>query len=349
MNIVVLAGGLSPERDVSLSSGSRIAGALRERGHAAVLVDLSADLELPEAAQTGLFDHPGQACPVSVPETAPTPEELASLRAGRTGGLFGKGVLSLCQKADVVFLALHGEDGENGKVQACFDLLHIRYTGSGSLPCALAMDKALAKLVMGASGIKTPMGVLLNDKEAGPAGVADRVGFPCVVKPVSGGSSIGVAIVRDLAELEQAVSQAARYDASVLIEEYVSGREISVGILNGEALPPIEIRPREGFYDYRNKYQPGLTEEICPAPLSSGDTRKLQNMAVEAHHALGLGDYSRIDFIRTEAGEFFCLEANSLPGMTPTSLLPQEAGAVGISYPQLCETIARAAQGRTFW
>lgn len=248
---------------------------------------------------------------------------------------FGPGVLSLCKAADVVFLALHGADGENGKVQAAFDLFGIRYTGTGYLSSALAMDKGLSKDLLEAAGVPAPKGKMLvrgMDQEKELEGIA----LPVVVKPCCGGSSVGVSIVREPKELEDALEEAFRYEKNVIVEEYVEGREFSVGVIDGEALPVIEIAPIEGFYDYKNKYSQGATVETCPAELSEEQTARMQRYAEEGARALGITGYARLDFLMKKNGDMYCLEANTLPGMTPTSLLPQEAKAMGMDFGQLC-------------
>jgi D-alanine-D-alanine ligase len=202
------------------------------------------------------------------------------------------------------------------------------------------MDKSLSKLIFRAAGVATADFTVIRSGERPYA-----VSFPCVVKPCSCGSSVGVSIVENEKELNEALSLAEKYEGKILIEDKIEGREFSVGILNGKALPAIEIRPKEGFYDYERKYQSGLTEEICPAPLNTEEASRLADSALKAHRALGLGSYSRIDFIKdNKTGKFICLEANTLPGMTPMSLLPQEAAAAGISYDALCEMIATSAK-----
>jgi D-alanine-D-alanine ligase len=250
-------------------------------------------------------------------------------------------VLKLCQSADVVFIALHGAMGENGQIQAVFDVMGIKYTGTGYIGSLLAMDKDLTKKLIRQAGIPTAEWIIY-DASMSMQNVTDRIGLPCVVKPCSAGSSIGVSIVKDAGELEKAVLTAKRVGTDILIEKMIPGREFSVGILDGKALPVIEIIPKEGFYDYKNKYQPGLTNDICPANLSENDTRRVQDAALKAHEVLRLGTYSRIDFIQDVSGEFICLEANTLPGMTPTSLIPQEAMALGIGYEDLCNLIVNA-------
>jgi D-alanine-D-alanine ligase len=257
--------------------------------------------------------------------------------------LVGPHVIDLCRQADLVFLALHGAEGENGKVQALFDLYGIHYTGSGYIGSLLAMDKDLAKRMLVQSGVPTPEWILLDLATTGEQALPAEIGFPCVVKPCSSGSSVGVSIVNDESEFQTALTLASQYESQILVEKMIKGREFSIGILDGEALPVIEIIPKTRFYDYQNKYQAGMTDEICPAELEPETSSLMQALAVKAHHALRLGFYSRIDFLLDAQGDMFCLEANTLPGMTPTSLLPQEAQAVGISYRQLCEKIAAAA------
>ena len=235
----------------------------------------------------------------------------------------------------MVFLALHGADGENGKVQAAFDLFGIRYTGTGYLSSALAMDKGLSKDLLEASGVPAPKGKMLV-RGTDYTEEIEQIMLPVVVKPCCGGSSVGVSIVRDPKELEQALSEAFSYEENVIVEEYVEGREFSVGVIDGEALPIIEIAPVEGFYDYKNKYSEGATVETCPADLTPQQTEKMQRYAVEGAKALGITGYARLDFLMKENGDMYCLEANTLPGMTPTSLLPQEAKAMGMDFGQLC-------------
>jgi len=242
-----------------------------------------------------------------------------------------------------VFLALHGAMGENGQIQAAFDVLGIKYTGTGYIGSLLAMDKDLSKRLLRQAEIPTAEWLVFTDDSISIEYVIEKIGLPCVVKPCSAGSSIGVSIVHNIEELQKAVSVAKKFESNVLIEQMISGREFSIGILNGKALPVIEIIPKEGFYDYKNKYQTGLTQEICPANLSENDTGRAQSLALRIHDILRLGAYSRIDFILNEKKEFICLEANTLPGMTPTSLIPQEALADGISYIELCNRIVHLA------
>lgn len=343
MKIVVLAGGLSPERDVSLSSGVMATNALIERGHQAILVDLFMGVEtLPEPVSAA-FENIKPVEAYAVPKTEP---DINAIRASRKGGYsaeIGNGVVELCRAADIVYIALHGGCGENGSLQAFLDLSDIRYTGSASIGCALAMDKHVTKRLLLDAGVPSPAGRLYR---RGDVIEYDSVPIPCVVKPVTGGSSIGISIVRDRAELGKALETAFDCEDRILIEEYIKGRELSAGVLNGEPLPLIEIIPKSGFYDYRNKYQPGQTEEIVPGRFDKATTERVQALAVKAADALGLSVYTRIDFLIAENGEPYCLEANTLPGMTPTSLFPQEAAAVGIDYPSLCDKIVRLSMDK---
>lgn len=337
VKIAVICGGLSNERDVSLSSGAGIARALREEGYAVALADLFLGLEeLPDPLDA-LFTDDSRALDLSVAETAP---DLAALRAMRPNqGPVGPHVLELCRAADIVFLALHGEEGENGKLQAFFDIHGVRYTGSGYLGSAVAMNKALTKTLLRAAGVPVADSVTVRRGVA----AAEVPWLPCVVKPCSGGSSVGTTIVRTPAEYAPALDLAFRYEDSVLVEQFISGRELTVGILDGKAMPVTEIIPKSGFYDYKNKYQPGMTEEPCPAPITAEQTADIQALAEKVYGVLGLEAYGRVDFIMGGDGTFYCLEANTLPGMTPTSLVPRMGAAMGMSYGQLCVRLIQAS------
>ncbi len=268
----------------------------------------------------------------------PDTSKIKAMREGDPEVFFGPHVIDICQQADIVFLALHGENGENGKLQAAFDLFHIRYTGTDYVSSALAMDKRLTKKLFCYHQIPTPRYVLVREGEPAP-----EAEYPCVVKVVNGGSSVGVYIVNDREEYLAAMRDALRYSGDILIEEYIKGREFTVGVIAGEALPVVEIAPKEGFYDYKNKYQAGSTVETCPANLSSEKTKELQDIAVRAYHALGICTYARFDFMMDEKENLYCLEGNTLPGMTPVSLIPQEAAAIGVDFAGLCEWIIRVS------
>lgn len=345
MKIVVLAGGLSTERDVSFKTGEMVTKALRENGHQVILLDVFMGYSDKEEDLTGIFDR-AEAVSVKVaaiPETAPDLEKVKAQRKDQSDNFFGPNVIELCRMADIVFMALHGENGENGKIQAAFDLFGIRYTGTGYLGSALAMNKGMAKQLFLENGIPTPRGTSLKRGEDAAKIETCGIHFPCVVKPCSGGSSIGVSIVHDKAEYEQSLKEAFRWENELVIEEYVKGREFSVGVIDFQALPIIEIAPVEGFYDYKNKYKAGSTVETCPAELSEQITKEMQGYAEKVAEVLGLNTYSRTDFLLDEEGRIFCLEANTLPGMTPTSLLPQEAKVTGVDFNQLCEKLIESS------
>ena len=333
MKIAVVCGGLSNERDVSITSGSCVARALREKGHKVVLLDLYYGYSGEYNDPAELFEREQEDLRYSVREETP---DIDKIIAEGDGSRIDKNVIEICRAADIRFLALHGEDGENGKVQATFDMFGIRYTGSGYLGSALAMNKELSKVLFRHSGIPTPAGIVL---EKGAESYED-VGFPCVVKPCSGGSSVGTSIVYSRDEYDAALEFAFRFEARVLVERYVKGRELTVGVMDGRAMPVIEIIPKSGWYDYKNKYQAGLTEELCPAPLSPEDTDRVQRLAERVAEALMIDVYCRADFLMDESdGQLYCLEANTLPGMTPTSLVPQMGAAQGMDFGEVCEKI----------
>ena len=338
MKIVVLAGGLSTERDVSFSSGSMVYKALKQNGHQVIMLDVYLGYE---GDTNGIFekDIDWAAKVGAVTEKNPDLEAVKKLRKDGGRNFFGPNVITLCQDADVAFLALHGENGENGKVQAALDLMGVRYTGTDYLSSAICMDKGLTKDMFALFEIPTPAGIKLKKNEEDKR----EVPFPCVVKACCGGSSVGVAMANNEEEYESAKKEAFLYDDEVVIEQYIKGREFSVGVMDGKALPVIEIAPLQGFYDYKNKYQAGSAVETCPALISDEKTKEMQHYAEKAFRVLRLKNYARMDFMMNEQEEIYCLEANTLPGMTPTSLLPQEAVAAGISFNELCEMIIAAA------
>lgn len=341
MKIVVLAGGLSPERQVSLVSGENICRALRGAGHRAVLVDMFLGLESRGAPLDALFDAPDGLCgQAEIRTEAP---DLAAVRASRrdqSPSLFGPGVLEICALADVVFLGLHGECGEDGRVQAAFDLLGIRYTGSGYLASGMAMNKAVTKQVMEHAGILTaPWRELIYTASDIPR-LTEELPLPCAVKTINGGSSLGVALPDTRGELAAALEEMLTYGGHVIVEPKLTGRDITVGVLGDRYLPAVEMIPQSGsYFDYAAKYQSGCSQEVCPAPITDEQWRGMGEATLRLHRALGLRAYSRADFILDAEGRAWCLEINTLPGMTPGSLLPKEAAAAGVSYAQLCERI----------
>lgn len=348
MKVIVLAGGTSTERDVSLISGSMIYNALKKRGHQAVLLDVYLGYS---GNITDIFERDVDWSKdiAAIAEENPNLERIKAMRPDGRKNFFGPNVLELCREADAVFMALHGANGEDGKIQACFELMGIPYTGTDFVSSAMAMDKGVSKDIFAAHGIPTPAGFRLRQGERKSAvkGAPERkIDFPCIVKTCCGGSSVGVCIARAEAEYERALDEAFRYGDEVIVEQYIEGREFSVGVMDGQALPVIEIAPKQGFYDYKNKYQAGSTVETCPADLEPEKAAEMQRIAERVFAALRMKSYARMDFMMSREGEIYCLEANTLPGMTPTSLLPQEAQAVGMSFEDLCEKILNyAVQG----
>ena len=339
MRIVVLAGGTSTERDVSISSGLLVAAALREKGHQVVLLDVFTGYEKDILDVDELFaQNYSFTSSAKVGETISDIDEIKENRRDKSCRFIGENVIDICSCADITFFALHGGEGENGKLQATFDLLGLKYTGSGYLGSALAMNKGLTKSVLTQHKVTTPRGEIFRSEEE----TAVWKIFPCVVKPCSGGSSVGITIVETREDFRQSVKEAFSYGESELVaEQYVKGREFAVGVIGGKALPPIEIIPKTGFYDYKTKYQAGAAEEKCPADITAEQDRIMREAAEQAYSALHLESYARMDFILDKGNNAYCLEANTLPGMTPTSLLPQEAAVEGVGYADLCELIIK--------
>ncbi|MGD9898056.1 MAG: D-alanine--D-alanine ligase [Calditrichaceae bacterium] len=331
MKIVVLMGGDSTERDVSLVSGDHIAQALSENGHTVIKVDPAGDKESQENLNKEhhhfiTLDHPD--------------DFTSSLNKGDL--LFRNMMLIRRLKPDLVFNALHGGKGENGIIQSMLDSAEIKYTGSGRIASMIAMDKDLTKTLLRTAKLPTPRSHTLERPEASRKRIK-KLEYPQVVKPNDQGSTIGLGIVNNYEELENAIDEAFKYSSKVIIEEYVPGREITVGVVKSRILPVIEIAPKHGLYDYECKYSNGMSEYIVPAELSDEQTRNLQNIAFKAHILLGCKGYSRVDFRLTPDGEPYILEVNTLPGMTGTSLLPKAAKAVGINFNSLVEMIIEEA------
>ncbi|HEY0529114.1 MAG TPA: D-alanine--D-alanine ligase [Gemmatimonadaceae bacterium] len=330
MKITVLMGGTSSERNVSLASGSRIVVALRERGHDVTSLDPARGV-ISSAEEKELVTG-------KVGTEPPSLEALSKFAEGAfLPNLLGMKEIS---GADVVFLALHGGKGEDGTIQALLDMGNIRYTGSGHLASALAMDKDLSKKLFRAENVKTADWIMAPAQVEQVEGI---LGLPVIVKPSKQGSTVGLSIVKKREELMPAIEEASLYDDEVMVERFVPGRELTVGVLGDIALPVGEIISKHEIYDYECKYTPGMATEEFPAKLSREATEKVQQQALAAFRALKLKGYARIDFRLTAEGEFYCLEANTLPGMTGTSLIPQGAAAMGIKFPELCERIVKLA------
>ena len=339
MKIVVLAGGTSTERTVSITSGTGICTALRQKGHQAILVDIFCGVENVDWENPFPAEYDVEAASAYMSSFNDKIEEMKKERRN----FFGPNVLKLCEAADIVLLGLHGANGEDGKVQATFDLMGIKYTGTGYLSSAMAMDKGITKQMFLMNNVPTPRGISMTKDEMTTDLKALGIEFPVVVKTCCGGSSVGVYIANDQAEYEQALKDAYSYENEVVIEEYIKGREFSVAVVDGKAYPIIEIAPLQGFYDYKNKYQAGSTIETCPAEISPELTEKMQHYAEAGAKAVFMEGDCRLNFMMKESGDMYCLEANTLPGMTPTSLVPQEAAAMGINFNDLVEKMLRSA------
>ncbi|MCU0329793.1 MAG: D-alanine--D-alanine ligase [Candidatus Kapabacteria bacterium] len=334
MNIAVVLGGISPERNISLLSGRAVVKALRSRGHTVVAVDPSLGTN---CIVDDAFLQAATAAPVSDAELAAFSPRLLvdSIMSPAFDGI------------DVVFIALHGRYGEDGYVQSLLDLRGLRYTGSSMLASAVAMDKATTKLLFATAGIPTPHWVTVAPGQAADGDLLEsiRKELPgsLVVKPNDQGSTVGMTIVDDLSldALADAIRLAGRFSEIVLIETFIPGRELTVAVLDNEALPIVEIAPKAGFYDYENKYTKGNTEYHCPAELSDDLRDYIHNLATAAHGVVGCRAYSRVDFRLTPEGQAFCLEVNTIPGCTETSLVPMAARAAGMEFDELCEEIIR--------
>jgi D-alanine-D-alanine ligase len=329
MKIAVLFGGTSEERDVSIASAAQIIPALRGLGHEVVAIDTATGRLAADAEKKMLTSGVG-----------PEPPSTSALASMRESALRLSTNAADIRDVDVVFLALHGGAGEDGRIQAVLDLAGLAYTGSNHIASATAMDKDLSKRLFRAAGVPTADWLMAPVLEHD---VTESLGWPVVVKPNKQGSTVGLSIVRQAKELSAAVQLAERFDNEVMVERFIPGRELTVGILDGEALPVGEIITKGEVFDYQAKYQKGAASEVFPAELPAAATAELQQLAVRAHDALKLGMYSRIDFRMDSQGQFWCLEANSLPGMTSASLLPQAAKVAGIEFPKLVERICRAA------
>ena len=313
-------GGKSPEREVSLRSGENVAKALLRLGHKVAMIDPAKEINVSEP----IFRSEEVSINASLPFTE---KEIIS-----------DGAMEICLASDAVFIALHGGDGENGRLQSLFDAFGVRYTGSGARASACAMDKISAKRIYSANGIPTPEYAVYNETDF----FFPPELFPCVIKPANGGSSVGVEFAENEAELLSVLKKrkmnAPATRETLLIERKIAGRELTVGVLGDEPLAVTEIIPKQGFYDFENKYISGRTEEITPAPLTKEQTEKALRLALSAHRSLGLRNFSRTDMLlENESGNFYVLETNTLPGMTETSLLPMGALAKGIDFDTLCE------------
>jgi D-alanine-D-alanine ligase len=337
LKILVLMGGTSVERDVSLASGEAIVKALKEAGHQVLALDTAEGQKL-------LSDN-GKYLPGGVKERPPDVTELET----KSKQLALEAIHSFdFTEVDVVFLALHGGQGEDGTIQALLDLTGKPYTGSGVLASALSMDKAMSKKIFEREGIPTPEWFLIDNPDLSDVSpIVDRIksslGFPCVVKPNNQGSTVGLTVVNEKGDLKEALECAQEYSANILVERFIPGRELTVGVLGDTPLPVVEIIPEHGIYDYECKYTHGKSNYVSPAEIPEDKTKEIQAIGLKAFKTLGCEGYARVDFRYGEDGRFYCLEVNTLPGMTSLSLVPMAAKALGIDFPGLVDRIAKIA------
>ena len=336
MRIAVLAGGTGTERNVSLTTSLNVYKALKALGHSAGIIDVFYGSEGASASDFFSIEQDADALIERLRDYNAKADVQAEQRRKEGLAFFGEGVLDICRESDIVFMGLHGENGENGKIQAAFDLLGIKYTGPGYFSSALSMDKEVSKKILMPAGVPMPHGkVLIKDVTF----AENELPLPCVVKPACGGSSVGVTIAEDEETRKKAIAEAFVLEDKILVEDYVEGREFSVGVIAGKAMPIVEIIPVGGFYDYAHKYDPDGAKEVCPADIPEDVARQMQLFAELACETVGIDTYSRVDQLLDGEGNVFCLEINTLPGMTPTSLLPKEAAALGMSYEELVQKL----------
>jgi D-alanine-D-alanine ligase len=339
MKIAVLMGGISEEREVSLQSGVQVARALREKGHEVLALDTSHGV-LSAGEEASLLDS-------GIGRPPPPAHARDLLRTGNMTALIRESGLG---EVDVAFPALHGRGGEDGTIQTLLELTGIPFAGSDRVGCTLSMDKDLTKRLLREAGLDTPAWITVRGREEAEARldeVEGTLGLPLIVKPPSGGSTLGLTLAHDREELVRGLELALSYEDRVLFEEYVQGREITVGILEEEALPVGEIIPEHELFDYECKYEPGMAQEIFPAELPDDVAEVARNAALAVHRVLLLRDFSRVDFILDREGRPRCLEANALPGLTGNSLVPQAARAAGIPFPDFCHRIAELGRRRS--
>lgn len=334
MNIIVLTGGTSSERNVAIASGKAIANALRSSGHSVKVIDPMYGISQPE--ESIIFSSK------EIGKEFPSADELKSFSDKKVFECLSS---SLFDNTEFVFLGLHGKFGEDGRLQSMLELRGLKYSGSGVTSSAVAMDKNLSKIIFKEAGIHVA-DWLMVDKNAKPISLNEKIrksfGYPVVVKPNDEGSTVGLSIVKPDVEdiqLVNALNEAFKYSESVMVEKFIEGKELTVAVLGDVPLPLVEIKPKDGFYDYEHKYTKGMTEYICPAEINHEIAEEIQHAAMIAHNSLGCKAYSRVDFRMNSENEFFCLEVNTLPGMTELSLVPKAAQAAGIDFKTLLEKI----------
>jgi D-alanine-D-alanine ligase len=326
--VALLVGGTSPEREVSKMSGKGVLSALNALQYPTVIIDPAYGLNQPKEEEKFFLE-----------------KNYTEISNRNCIDAINSNLLD---DVDVVFSALHGKWAEDGTIQSLLELRGLKYTGSKVLASALAMDKEISKVIFNQAGVQTPEWFTVKNRSFEPILIADQInqeigGFPCIIKPNDQGSTVGLKFVKDESEVEEGIIIAQQFSTKALIEKYIPGREITAAILINEALPVLEIVPKSGLYDYKSKYTPGMSEYIVPAKIPEEISAKAQDFALKAFYALGCEGYARIDFRLSNEGELYCLEVNTLPGMTPLSLVPKAAKAVGISFEELIKRIIEQA------
>ena len=325
--VALLVGGTSPEREVSKMSGKGVLGALKSLQYPAIVIDPAYGLNQPKEEEKFFLE-----------------KDFSEVSNRNCIDAINSNLLN---NVDIVFSALHGKWAEDGTIQSLLELRGLKYTGSKVLASALAMDKEMSKLIFRQEGVETPDWFTLNSMNIEPKKIINyiknQIGFPCIIKPNDQGSTVGLKLVKEESEVEEAVKLALQFSSKALVEKYIPGRELTVAILINEPLPVLEIVPKSGLYDYKSKYTSGMSEYIVPAKISEEIENKAQQQALKAFHSLGCEGYARVDFRLSNNNELYCLEVNTLPGMTPLSLVPKAAKAVGISFEELIKRIIQQA------
>jgi len=325
--VALLVGGTSPEREVSKMSGKGVLGALKTLQYPTIIIDPAYGLNQPKDEEKYFLE-----------------KDLAEISNRNCIAAINSDLLD---NVDVVFSALHGKWAEDGTIQSLLELRGLKYAGSKVLASALAMDKEMSKVIFRQAGVQTPDWFTVKYRSFEPMLIADQIkqeiGFPCIIKPNDQGSTVGLKLAKDESEVEEGIIIAQQYSSKVLVEKYIPGREITVSILINESLPVLEIVPKSGLYDYKSKYTSGMSEYIVPAKIQEEVAKKAQQQALTAFHSLGCEGYARVDFRLSNENELFCLEVNTLPGLTPLSLVPKAAKAVGISFEELIRRIIHQA------
>lgn len=338
MNIILLTGGTSAEKEVSLSSSRSILKALREKNHSVKVVDPVYGVNQPSEEE--IFQK-------QISSEYPNPQDVRKLLQETNKNILECINSDIFDGIDITVLGLHGKFGEDGVIQSLLDIRGIHYTGSGFVSSALCLDKHYSKVLFRYNNINTPDWItfdkrILTEIESGFDRCLNEIGYPFVIKPNDEGSTVGLTIVKENIskdEFSTAIQTALSYSDKVMIEKFIPGRELTCTIIGDEAYPIIEIKPKGGFYDYEHKYTKGMTEYICPAKIDSQIEGQIKYHSLKAHNSMGCSVYSRVDFILSNDLNTYCLEINTLPGMTETSLVPKSARVNGIEFPELLEKI----------